>query len=165
MERMELPVRRQTALVAPFVGLGLFAGGAVIFGIAAVATGDQTPLSLAIFLALLAALAAVSAASNLRPTRPWVISDDGLVISVGTMAERFAWSSLTNFRMGPIVRKVDTISVDFAPGFKPRGRQRLTTRLTRSLVHADLNVYNLTQVETSKLVELLNERQRRVTDG
>jgi hypothetical protein len=73
-----------------------------------------------------------------------VISDDGLVISIGTLTERFAWSPLTNFRMGPIVRKVDTISVDFAPGYKPHGRQRLTNRLTRALEHADLNVPILT---------------------
>ncbi len=92
-------------------------------------------------------------------------SGDGLVISIWTMTERFTWSSLTNFRIGPIVRKVDTISADFAPGFKPLGRQRLTTRLTRALEDADLNVSNLTKMETSELVERLNERQRRVIDG
>ena len=70
-----------------------------------------------------------------------------------------------SFRLGPTMPKVDTISVDFAPGYKPRGRQRLTTMLTRAVAHADLNVANLTQVESSKLVELLNERQRRATGG
>jgi hypothetical protein len=165
MEALELPVRRRTSRVAAFIALGLSAGGAVLFGIAALATRARTPAAVAIFLALLAALFTVSAVFNSRPTRPWVISDDGLVISIGTISQRFAWSSLMSFRVGPTVRKVDTISVDFAPGYKPRGRQRFTTLLTRAVAHADLNVGNLTQVETSKLVELLNERRRRATDG
>jgi hypothetical protein len=165
METLELPVRRPTSTGALFTGSGLSAGGAVLFGIAALATRDRTPATVAIFLALLAALGMVSAVLNSRPTRPWVISDDGLVISVGTITQQFAWNSLMSFRLGPTVRRVGTISVDFALGYKPRGRQRLTTMLTRGVAHADLNVANLTRLETSKLVELLNERRRRATDG
>src|SRR5438105_11318228 len=105
MEALELPVRRRTSALAVLIGLGLSAGGAILFGIAALVTRDRTPAAVAIFLAVLAALCLVSAVINSRPTRPWVISDDGLVISIGTMSQRFAWSSLKSFRLGPTVRK------------------------------------------------------------
>lgn len=105
METIELPVRRRYPIVVGFIGSGLFAAGAVTFGLAGLTTGERAPLALAIFLALLAVLLAVSAGLSLRPSRPWVISDYWLVISVGSVSERLPWSSVTNFRIGPIVRK------------------------------------------------------------
>ncbi len=86
-----------------------------------------------------------------------VITDDAFSLRTIFGAQTYRWADVTHFRLGPRARMFETISFDFAKGHESRLLSFVLTAITRVLARADRNFPNGTDMDTRRLIHLLNQ--------
>jgi len=86
-----------------------------------------------------------------------VITDDAFSLRTIFGAQTYRWTDVTKFRLGPRARMFETISFDFAQGHESRLLSSVLTAITRVFTRADRNFPNGTDMDTRRLIHVLNQ--------